>query len=148
MGRRVELTHDNNTKSKAKFYGQFRSAIRLIFKYSDVKKQALRNASMSAHTSLCDECKRVVPKAVPKVNRLGQPVCHLKGKQKGKQKRAHNIEVDHIDPAGSLSCFDDISGFTERMFCGLEGLRVVCKECHQSKTNDENAERRKDAKKS
>ena len=44
------------------------------------------------------------------------------------------VEVDHITPCGSLKAFEDLPGFVERMFCGKEGLRVVCKPCHKAIT--------------
>lgn len=47
-----------------------------------------------------------------------------------------DIEVDHIIPCGALSSFDDLPGFVERMFCGKDGLRVVCKPCHQVVTKN------------
>jgi hypothetical protein len=45
-----------------------------------------------------------------------------------------NVEVDHIIPCGSLTSFSDLPGFVERLFCGKEGLRVVCKPCHKAHT--------------
>jgi 5-methylcytosine-specific restriction endonuclease McrA len=45
--------------------------------------------------------------------------------------------VDHIVPCGSLKSFDDIGGFCERLFCEVDGLRVLCKPCHQQVTNQE-----------
>lgn len=47
------------------------------------------------------------------------------------------IEVDHIVPCGKLSSFEDLPGFVERLFCGKEGLRVVCKSCHKELTRAE-----------
>jgi len=43
---------------------------------------------------------------------------------------AKQVEVDHIVPCGSLKSFDDLRGFTERLFCEAEGLRVLCNVCH------------------
>ena len=40
------------------------------------------------------------------------------------------VEVHHIEPAGSLSCADDLPGFVERLFCEKEGLIVLCRHCH------------------
>lgn len=48
-----------------------------------------------------------------------------------------DVCVDHITPCGSLRSFDDIGGFCERLFCEKEGLRVLCKTCHQVVTNEE-----------
>jgi 5-methylcytosine-specific restriction endonuclease McrA len=46
-------------------------------------------------------------------------------------------QIDHIIPVGSLRCYDDLSGFVARMFCGVDGFGVICKECHKKKTNQE-----------
>lgn len=47
------------------------------------------------------------------------------------------VQVDHIIPAGQLKTFDDLSGFCERLFCGMDGLQVLCKDCHDKKTQEE-----------
>ena len=44
-------------------------------------------------------------------------------KQKG-------VQVDHITPVGTLRSFGDLAGFASRLFCKIEGLRVLCKPCH------------------
>lgn len=51
-----------------------------------------------------------------------------------------DVEVDHIIPAGSLKCKEDLPDFVDRMFCSAEHLRVVCKPCHKEITA---AERKK-----
>ena len=51
--------------------------------------------------------------------------------------RSSDVQVDHITPCGSLRTFDDLPGFVERMFCEADGFQVLCKECHQLKTNEE-----------
>jgi len=48
------------------------------------------------------------------------------------------INVDHMVPAGSLSCAADLPGFVERLFCEKEHLQVLCESCHDSKTKSEN----------
>ena len=50
------------------------------------------------------------------------------------------VEVDHIIPAGSLTCYEDIQPFIERLFVPKDKLQVLCKVCHRKKTN---AERKK-----
>lgn len=47
------------------------------------------------------------------------------------------VEVDHIEPVGSLKDFDDLPGFTKRLFVGEDKLRLLCKECHRHITNSE-----------
>lgn len=51
---------------------------------------------------------------------------------------ASEVQVDHIEPV-----IDPVQGFiswdnvVERMFCEKEGLQVLCKSCHNKKTNIE-----------
>lgn len=47
------------------------------------------------------------------------------------------INVDHIIPAGSLTCANDLPGFVERLFCEQENLQVLCTACHDKKTKSE-----------
>ena len=48
-----------------------------------------------------------------------------------------NINVDHIQPAGSLNCAADLPGFVERLFCEIDNLQVLCTNCHDVKTKKE-----------
>lgn len=47
------------------------------------------------------------------------------------------IQVDHINPAGSLKEYDDLPSFVERLFCEEDNLQVLCKPCHKLKTAKE-----------
>lgn len=49
-----------------------------------------------------------------------------------------DIRVDHIEPAGSLKCAEDLPGFVERLFCEVVGLQVLCNKCHDKKTKKDN----------
>lgn len=50
------------------------------------------------------------------------------------------VQIDHIEPAGSLKGFDDLPGFVERLFCEVDGLQVLCKDgCHNKKTHKKEA---------
>lgn len=44
------------------------------------------------------------------------------------------IEADHIVPVGSLTSAEDLPGFVSRLFCEVEGLRLLCKGCHARRT--------------
>jgi 5-methylcytosine-specific restriction endonuclease McrA len=48
-----------------------------------------------------------------------------------------DINVDHIIPAGTLSCAQDLPGFVERLFCEVDGLQTLCSTCHDIKTKNE-----------
>ncbi len=43
------------------------------------------------------------------------------------------INVDHVKPAGTLQAFSDLPAFAERLFCGEDGLQVLCLSCHKEK---------------
>ena len=43
------------------------------------------------------------------------------------------VQVDHIEPCGSLKSFDDLAGFAERLFVETDGLQVLCSKCHKEK---------------
>ena len=47
------------------------------------------------------------------------------------------INVDHIIPAGTLTCANDLPGFVERLFCEVDNLQVLCEGCHNVKTQSE-----------
>lgn len=54
------------------------------------------------------------------------------------------VQVDHITPAGSLTRFDDLPGFAERLFCEINGFRVLCLQCHHQVTQAEKSNNLKD----
>ena len=51
------------------------------------------------------------------------------------------INVDHMTPAGSLNCAQDLPGFVDRLFVEAEGLQVLCSNCHDKKTAKERENR-------
>lgn len=48
-----------------------------------------------------------------------------------------NIQVDHVIPAGSLNCANDLPGFVERLFCEMDNLQTICTTCHNKKTKED-----------
>ena len=53
------------------------------------------------------------------------------------------INVDHIQPAGSLNCANDLPAFVERLFCETDNLQILCSSCHDKKTKKEREEKSK-----
>jgi len=47
------------------------------------------------------------------------------------------VNVDHIFPAGTLRCADDLPAFVERLFCEEDNLQCLCSKCHNIKTQNE-----------
>lgn len=54
-----------------------------------------------------------------------------------------NINVDHIIPAGTLTCAQDLPLFVEKLFCEVDNLQVLCTGCHDIKTQSEKDGKRK-----
>lgn len=52
------------------------------------------------------------------------------------------VVVDHIEPVVPVTGFVSWDDVISRMFCGPDGLQVLCKSCHSIKTKAENAQRR------
>ena len=52
----------------------------------------------------------------------------------GKLTRYKDVQVDHTAPAVPLTGWDGFDSFIERLFVPVEGLRALCKECHEKIT--------------
>lgn len=39
--------------------------------------------------------------------------------------------VHHKIPCGTLTCYADLPGFVERLFCEPQDLELICKTCHK-----------------
>lgn len=119
MGKRVERTRASGTWTEARYFGFIRNALRSAFQKYPVKHHAKKNAYTLTDNGgryRCATCSEL-----------------FKGTE---------VHVDHIEPCGSLKTYEDLPGFVERMFCEVEGFQILCKPCHQLKTNRERAERK------
>ena len=104
-------------KTKPNFYTWLRSGLRKLSRRWPPTYEALADAKVA----YVGENKR----------RKFSYVCAICGRLFD----AKSVAVDHIEPAGSLSCKEDIASFIEKLFCGKEGLQVLCKDnCHAAKT--------------
>lgn len=53
-----------------------------------------------------------------------------------------DLIVDHIETVVPLDGKTTAGDFVDRLFCGIDNLQILCKECSKVKTNEENAIRR------
>jgi hypothetical protein len=116
---RVAKTRNSGTMTESAFWSFIRSALRNKSRWwkpiTECKQKARRpytgpNKRLKFEYQ-CNECKGWYPEK--------------------------QINVDHIIPAGTLTCSSDLAGFIERLFCEQENLQVLCEKCHDKKTTDE-----------
>jgi len=117
---RVPRTRNANTMTEAEYWGKVRSALRKTFAY-------WRPAQESVKQALCGT--RINPKTgrAKKIYRCA--VC-------GKTDFREAMQIDHVDPCGSLRCAEDVAVFLDRLTCEDTGkFQLLHKTCHQEKTN-------------
>jgi 5-methylcytosine-specific restriction endonuclease McrA len=128
MGKKKQLkerTRASGTMTEAEFWSFIRSALRqksTRWKPIYTCKNKARRKNQSDNLRLkweyqCAECKEWFPEK--------------------------QIEVDHIVPAGTLTCAADLAPFVEKLFCEEEGLRVLCESCHAKVTAIQRGNRKK-----
>lgn len=115
---RVSKHRNANTQSEAAYWGSVRSALRKAFRYWKPATQA----KMKARRKYEGENKR---------QRWEYQCNHCK-----KWFMDKFTQIDHVTPAGSLKCPEDLAGFLERL-TPEKGFQLLCKGCHQLKTNME-----------
>lgn len=120
--KRVQPTRAGNTWTEAKYFQFIRSALRQAYSRYPAKFQAKKLAERDV---------------TGKRHRYEYKCAACKEWFMGKE-----IQVDHIEPAGTLKTYADLPAFTEKLFCEAEGMQVMCKPCHQLKTNAERAARK------
>lgn len=112
---RIARTRNNGSQTEAAFWGWIRSALR----------------QRSRYWKPIQECKKLARRAYKGTGKQKfEYQCNLCKKWWADKE----IEVDHIDEAGSLKSGDDLKGFVERLFCEVDGLQLLCKGCHNKKT--------------
>ncbi len=113
---KVERTRNNGTMTESMFWSFIRSGLRQKSRWWKPITQCKLNAKRAYKGPLkrqkfeyqCNSCKNWFPEK--------------------------KINVDHIHPAGSLNCANDLPGFVERLFCEVDNLQVLCEKCHDAKT--------------
>lgn len=116
---RVPRTRNNFTMTEAAFWSWIRSGLRQKSRWWKPVAEAKKRAR--------------IPYKGPNKRLKWVYVCaNCKNQFKGNE-----VNVDHIIPAGTLKCYDDLPGFVERLFCEADGLQVLCNPCHNKKTKRE-----------
>ena len=116
---RVLKTRNAGTMSESAFWSFIRSALRQKSRWWKPITQCKLNAKRAYKGPLkrqkfeyqCNHCKDWFPEK--------------------------KINVDHIVPAGSLNCAEDLPAFVNRLFCETDNLQVLCETCHNVKTQQE-----------
>ena len=121
-----------------KTHGKIISALRkLTFAYPprNAVKQARKVAPATYDCELCRSIVYEGRKTLEKSGLLEDFPFAKKGK----------LHVDHIDPVIPINGFKntewDWNEFVENLFCGEEGLNLLCETCHKAKTKEESAQR-------
>src|SRR5512133_3727619 len=93
-------------------------------------RTALRQASMRWPAKI--EAKKLVRRAYKgdNIRQKWEYQCHACQKWFPDKE----IEVHHKEYVGELKTFDDLPGFVKRLFCGVDGFEVNCKQCHKKET--------------
>ncbi len=135
MGTKTPPFEPYPTWTQAKFFGFLRSGLREKFNRWPPKYEVIKEA---AETVLAkdEHGNRVVYKTGKKAGDFKTIKMYkcAECKQLFKQKE---VQVDHIMPAGTLKSFEDLGKFAENLFVGTGQLQVMCKPCHESKTQQE-----------
>jgi len=108
----IAVMHSNHLDAKTR--SRISSALRKAWRYGPERKAARARQRIRRGVYVCEECN----------GEFGQK----------------EIQVDHIVPVGSFpgsrNATDETwSGVFERLWCGPEGLQILCKPCHKEKTH-------------
>lgn len=113
--------HNSGKWTKSRFQSFVKSALRKASLRWPPKSEVLREARFARGIYICNGCKQHIPASI-KVN----------------GKRVKNALVDHINPVIDPHVgFDSWDEVINRMFCETDNLQVLCKECHDKKTQEE-----------
>lgn len=115
MGKRSPKTRNAGTMTESAFWSMIRSVLRkrsMYWKPIAATKQAAKRDytgpnKLQKFEYQCNKCKE-----------------WFAGKE---------VEVDHINEVGSLTCATDLPTFVENLFAE-DGYELLCKTCHKEKT--------------
>jgi len=121
---RVPRTRGGETMTESHFWSMIRSALRQRSRWwkpvyiceQNARRKYKGPNKKQKYEYQCNLCKKWFPKK--------------------------EVSIDHINPVGSLSSYDDLPGFVERLFVEQEGLQLLCNKCHSNKTKSENQKKK------
>lgn len=87
-------------------HGRIIAALRRVWLYSEIRRDCINSAKVSKGRYKCNTCQKAFSRK--------------------------EIQCDHIIEVGK---FLDWNTFIEKLFCPIENLQVLCKNCHLIKTN-------------
>lgn len=119
----TEKPYNNGTWTEARFNSFIKGALRALTKRWGPRYTSLKEARIERGVYKCAGYKKRSHKA-PKSIKIGE-------------KRVNNIFVDHIDPIIGPEGFTSWDEVIRKMFCEKDGLQILCKDCHDRKTQDE-----------
>lgn len=129
MGKKVEKTRANGTMSESAYFSRIRSILRRGFMYWKPMMDALKASSRQY-------------KGENKLQKL-----EYQCSQCGQWYKRKEVNIDHIEDCGELRSYEDIVPFIQRLTKeGVENFQVLCKTCHQEKTNLARLKRKNDKK--
>lgn len=117
---RPSKPYNNGTWTQARFNAFIKGALRAASNRWGPKFSVLKKARVERGVYVCNGYNR---------RRHNVPVSIVIGKR-----RFRNVAVDHINPVGKCTDWNTV---IKRMFVEEDGLQVLCKECHDKKTQDE-----------
>jgi hypothetical protein len=109
---RVVRTRNAGTETQAGHMNKIRSMLRSLSRWWKPMQLALKASSTTYSVGrakrvmyMCAQCKKLHDRK--------------------------NVEVNHIEPAGSLKSYEDLPAFCEKLFVeDISKLEVLCKPCH------------------
>lgn len=126
MGKKTPPFEHYDKWTTARFWQFIRSAMRAAYNKWPPKYSVIKNAKRPAEQEWYGENGR-------RLNVKWEYQCNS-CKDWWMQKQ---ISVDHIEPVGTLRDYDDLPNFVRRLFVDEEGLQILCKDCHDKKTQAE-----------
>ena len=114
------MSNPVDTWTDSKYYSFIRSALRKAWLKYPNRYKTLNEARLPH-----------------KIVRRGKRCYCYECKECGGEHLGSNVVVDHIDKCGKLLDYKDFPLFISNLFCGMEGLQVLCKPCHHIKTMEE-----------